>query len=198
MYVVQVGRVVWWQLACRVDPDQPVVLLVPERAGRPMTPAPTRLARCPDPRRWLAIIGIGAFGLLASGCFAPGPGGGSPPVNPGAPTAVAFAVSQVGVPYCTGGTGPVCYDCSGLTLRAWQQGGLSLPRTSGDQYNAYPKVSLSALQPGDLLFPSDPTQHVGIYVGNGMMVNATVPGDVVREDAVSAPGWGITYAARPG
>ena len=56
----------------------------------------------------------------------------------------------------------------------------------------------SALQPGDLLFPSDPTQHVGMYVGNGRMVNATHPGDVVREHAVSAPGWGITYAVRPG
>jgi cell wall-associated NlpC family hydrolase len=163
-----------------------------------MTPAPTRLARRSGPRRWLALVGIGALGLVASGCFAPGPGGGDPPVNPGAPAAVAFALAQVGVPYCTGGTGPSCYDCSGLTWRAWQQGGLSLPRTSGDQYNAYPKVSLQALQPGDLLFPSDPTQHVGIYVGNGMMVNATVPGDVVREDAVSAPGWGITYAVRPG
>ena len=139
-----------------------------------MTPAPTRLARRSDPRRWLAV-GIGVLGLLASGCFAPGPGGGDPPVNPGAPAAVAFALAQVGVPYCTGGTGPSCYDCSGLTWRAWQQGGLSLPRTSGD-----------------------PTQHVGIYVGNGMMVNGTQPGDVIREDAVSAPGWGITYAARPG
>ena len=163
-----------------------------------MTPAPTRLISRAGPRRRLALIGIGALALLASGCFAPGPSGGGPPVNRGAPVAVAFAESQIGVPYCTGGTGLDCYDCSGLTWRSWQQGGLSLPRTSGDQYNAYPKVSLQALQPGDLLFPSDPTQHVGIYVGNGMMVNATVPGDVVREDAVSAPGWGITYAVRPG
>jgi NlpC/P60 family len=172
------------------------VLLVFELGGL-MTPERTRIARLSDPRRCLALIGIAAVALLASGCFAPGPGGG-PPVNPGASAAVAFAESQLGVPYCTGGTGPDCYDCSGLTWRAWQDGGLSLPRTSGDQYNAYAKVSLSALQPGDLLFPSDPTQHVGMYVGNGRMVNATHPGDVVREDAVSAPGWGITYAVRPG
>jgi cell wall-associated NlpC family hydrolase len=163
-----------------------------------MTPAATHLVNLNRPRRWLSVLAIGALGLVASGCFAPGTPGGVPPVNPGASAAVAFAESQIGVPYCTGGTGPDCYDCSGLTLRAWQQGGLSLPRTSGDQYNAYPKVSLGALQPGDLLFPSDPTQHVGIYVGNGRMVNGTHPGDVIREDDVSAPGWDITYAARPG
>jgi peptidoglycan DL-endopeptidase CwlO len=162
-----------------------------------MTAARTRIASRSGPRRWLALIGIGAIALLTPGCFAPG-SGGDPPVRPGASAAVAFAESQLGVPYCTGGTGPDCYDCSGLTKRSWQEGGLSLPRTSGDQYNAYPKISLSALQPGDLLFPSDPAQHVGIYVGNGRMVNGTQPGDVVREDAVSAPGWDITYAVRPG
>lgn len=148
--------------------------------------------------RWLAVMGLAAVGLVLPGCFAGGAGGGGPRVHPGASVAVSFAESQVGVPYCYAGTGPDCYDCSGLTWRAWQDGGLSLPRTSGAQYDRYPKVSLSALQPGDLVFPSDPSQHVGIYVGNGRMVNATHPGDVVREDAVSAPGWGITYAVRPG
>jgi len=163
-----------------------------------MAPARTHISSRSGRQRRLALIAIVALGLLASGCFGPAPGGGGPPVHPGASAAAAFARSQLGVPYCYAGVGPTCYDCSGLTWRAWQNGGLSLPRTSGAQYNAYPKVSLSALQPGDLLFPSDPTQHVGIYVGNGMMVNATHTGDVVRQDAVSAPGWGITYAARPG
>ena len=146
-------------------------------------------------RRRLALLGVTALALMAAGCFGGGPGGGG---SPGASAAVAFAESQVGTPYCTGGIGPDCYDCSGLTWRAWQDGGLSLPRTSGDQYNAYPKVSLSALQPGDLVFTSDPAQHVGIYVGNGMMVHATHTGDFVREVAISAPGEDITYAVRPG
>src|SRR3981189_2293051 len=106
-----------------------------------MTPERTRIASLSGPRRWLALTGIGAIALLTSACFAPGPGGGGPPVHPGASAAVAFAESQLGVQYCTGGTGPDCYDCSGLTWRAWQDGGLSLPRTSGDQYNAYPKIS---------------------------------------------------------
>jgi cell wall-associated NlpC family hydrolase len=163
-----------------------------------MTPARTRIASRCGPRRRLALVAIVAVGLLASGCFRPGPGGGGPPIHPGASAAVAFARSQLGVPYCWGGTGPYCYDCSGLTSRAWQNGGLSLPRTSGAQYNAYSKVSLSALQPGDLLFPSDPTRHVGIYVGNGMMVNASNAGGGVRQDPVSAPGWGMRYAVRPG
>jgi cell wall-associated NlpC family hydrolase len=145
-------------------------------------------------RRLLALISLAAAGLVIPGCFGGGPSGGAPP---GASAAVAFAESQVGTPYCTGGTGPDCYDCSGLTWRSWQDGGLSLPRTSGAQYDRYPKVSLGALQPGDLVFPSDPTQHVGIYVGNGVMVHATHPGDFVREVAISAPGYDITYAVRP-
>jgi cell wall-associated NlpC family hydrolase len=149
-------------------------------------------------RHWIVLVAVGAVALVAPGCFGGGPGGGSPPVHPGASAAVAFAESQIGVPYCTGGTGPSCYDCSGLTWRSWQDGGVSLPRTSGDQYNRYPKVSLSALQPGDLMFPSDPTQHVGIYVGSGMMVHATHTGDFVRHVAISAPGYDITYAVRPG
>lgn len=158
------------------------------------TPVAGRLG----PRHWLALLTLVLGGFVAAGCFGGGPSGGGPPVHPGASAAVAFAQSQIGVPYCYAGTGPDCYDCSGLTWRSWLDGGLSLPRTSGDQFNAYPKVSLGALQPGDLVFPSDPTQHVGIYVGGGMMVNGTHPGDVVREDAVSSPGWGITYAVRPG
>jgi peptidoglycan DL-endopeptidase CwlO len=152
----------------------------------------------PGRRRWFALLAIGVGALVASGCFGGASGGGGPPVHPGASAAVAFAESQVGVPYCTGGTGPDCYDCSGLTWRSWQDGGLSLPRTSGDQYVTYPKVSLSALQPGDLVFTSDPTQHVGIYVGNGMMVHGTHTGDFVRKVAISAPGEDITYAVRPG
>ncbi|MDQ6854816.1 MAG: C40 family peptidase [Actinomycetota bacterium] len=163
-----------------------------------MTAAPGVVAGRLSRRRRLALLGVTALALMAAGCFGGGAGGGGSSVNPGAPAAVAFAESQVGTPYCTGGIGPDCYDCSGLTWRAWQHGGLSLPRTSGDQYNAYPKVSLSDLQPGDLVFTSDPTQHVGLYVGGGMMVHATHTGDFVREVAISAPGENITLAVRPG
>jgi cell wall-associated NlpC family hydrolase len=149
-------------------------------------------------RRLFAFIALAAVGFVLPGCFGGGPGGGAPPVHPGASAAVAFAESQVGMPYCTGGTGPDCYDCSGLTWRSWQDGGLTLPRTSGAQYGRYPKVSLGALQPGDLVFPSDPTQHVGLYVGNGVMVHGTHTGNFVQEVAISAPGYDITYAVRPG
>ena len=59
----------------------------------------------------------------------------------------------------------------------------------------FPKVALTQLEPGDLVFPADPNQHVGLYVGNGLMVHATTPGDVVKY-ATLAP-VGITQAVRP-
>ena len=115
----------------------------------------------------------------------------------GAGAAVAFAEAQVGKPYQYAGTGPDAYDCSGLTMRAWQAGGVSMPHFSGAQYSMFPKVPMSQLQPGDLVFPSDPGQHVGIYIGGGMMVHATHTGDFVRRDPIVQPGLVMTQAVRP-
>lgn len=103
----------------------------------------------------------------------------------------------MGIAYCHAGTGPTCFDCSGLTSQAWKAGGLTtIPRTSGAQFNAYPKIPLGQIQPGDLLFPADPTQHVGIYIGNGKMVHATKPGSTVKEFAIAT--YAVTQAVRPG
>jgi cell wall-associated NlpC family hydrolase len=143
----------------------------------------------------LLVVGLGTAGCLGA---APPTTGAAPPPVAGAALAVAYAESQIGMPYCVGGTGPTCFDCSGLTSKAWQAGGLTIPRTSGDQFAAYPQVALNQIQPGDLVFPADPTQHVGIYVGGGMVVHATHTGDFVREVALSDPYLGWTYAVRPG
>jgi peptidoglycan DL-endopeptidase CwlO len=121
-----------------------------------------------------------------------------PPASGGAGAAVAFAEAQVGKPYQSAATGPAAYDCSGLTMRAWQAGGVSMAHYSGAQYSAFPRVPMDRLQPGDLVFPSDPGAHVGIYIGGGMMIHATHTGDFVRRDPISQSGLVMTQAVRPG
>ena len=124
-------------------------------------------------------------------------------VSPGAAGAVQAAESQLGVPYVWGGESPKGsanpgFDCSGLTQWSWRQAGVSLPRTAQEQYDAIPHVPLSSMQPGDLVFWDDGTssvQHVGMYIGNGDVVDATHTGDYVREQAI----WsnGLVGAGRP-
>jgi cell wall-associated NlpC family hydrolase len=98
--------------------------------------------------------------------------------------AVGFARAQIGKPYVWGATGPDSYDCSGLTQDAWQAAGVSLPRTTYDQVEAGTTVPLSQARPGDLVFFYDDITHVGIYIGNGMMIHAPKPGTYVREESV--------------
>jgi cell wall-associated NlpC family hydrolase len=98
--------------------------------------------------------------------------------------ALAFARAQIGKPYVWGATGPGSYDCSGLTQAAWKAAGVDIPRVTYDQVNAGTTVSLSAAQPGDLVFFYDDISHVGIYIGNGMMIHAPKPGAYVREESI--------------
>jgi peptidoglycan DL-endopeptidase CwlO len=126
-----------------------------------------------------------------------GPGGGAPTTGIGAPDplpdvtqgeeAVAFAFKQIGCPYVFGGTGPCAdgFDCSGLTQAAWAAAGVSIPRTSEEQADL-PAVPESDLEPGDILeFLGD--GHVGIYVGNNMLIDAPQTGEDVQE--VAFTGW---------
>ncbi|MEU0897087.1 C40 family peptidase [Streptomyces massasporeus] len=98
--------------------------------------------------------------------------------------ALAFARAQVGKPYVWGAVGPGSYDCSGLTQAAWKAAGVTLPRTTYDQVNAGTTVPLSQARPGDLVFFYDDVTHVGIYIGNGMMIHAPKPGTYVREESI--------------
>ncbi|MFE5922103.1 NlpC/P60 family protein [Streptomyces sp. NPDC056468] len=98
--------------------------------------------------------------------------------------ALAFARSQVGKPYVWGATGPDSYDCSGLTQAAWKAAGVDIPRVTYDQVNAGTTVSVSSAQPGDLVFFYDDITHVGLYIGNGMMIHAPKPGTYVREESI--------------
>jgi cell wall-associated NlpC family hydrolase len=116
--------------------------------------------------------------------------------------AANWALTQLGKPYQWGAAGPGTYDCSGLTMVAWAQAGVSLLHYTGYQWEEGPHVSLDQLQRGDLLFyatdNSDPDtiHHVGIYIGNGMMVDAPFTGALVRIDSIYQPGTPIG-AVRP-
>ncbi|MEU8990258.1 NlpC/P60 family protein [Streptomyces sp. NPDC048558] len=98
--------------------------------------------------------------------------------------ALAFARAQVGKPYVWGATGPDSYDCSGLTQGAWKAAGVDIPRVTYDQVNAGTTVPVSSARPGDLVFFYDDITHVGLYIGNGMMIHAPKPGAYVREESI--------------
>ena len=95
-------------------------------------------------------------------------------------SALKFALKQIGDRYVFGAAGLVTWDCSGLTMRAYQAAGVSLPHSSAAQSRMGKKVSLSALKPGDLLFFGRPVSHVGIYLGGGKMVHAPRSGSRVK------------------
>ncbi|GAB3692432.1 NlpC/P60 family protein [Corynebacterium nasicanis] len=96
--------------------------------------------------------------------------------------AIANAVrSKIGAPYSWGATGPSAFDCSGLTTWAYQQVGKSIPRTSQAQASQGQRVPLDQLQPGDIIAYYGGASHVGIYVGNGMIVDALNSGSPVGE-----------------
>ena len=116
--------------------------------------------------------------------------------------AANWALTQLGKPYQWGGAGPSTWDCSGLTMVAWAHAGVQLLHYTGYQWQEGPHVPLNQLRRGDLLFfatnTADPStiHHVGIYIGNGMMVDAPFTGAFVRIDSMYQPG-GLIGAVRP-
>ena len=116
--------------------------------------------------------------------------------GPVARAAVRWALAQLGDPYRWGATGPDTFDCSGLTSSAYRAAGVGIPRVSRAQWGAGPHVAVANLLPGDLVFyadnPADPAtiHHVGMYIGNGLMVHAPHTGDVVRVASI----WRESYA----
>lgn len=118
------------------------------------------------------------------------------PVSGRAAAAVQYALAQVGDSYVYGAAGPDAFDCSGLTMMAWAQAGVGLPHSSSAQYSSGSHVAFSDLQPGDLVFYYSPISHVGMYIGNGMIVHAANPGTGVVVAGVSSMPY--TGAVRPG
>lgn len=113
-----------------------------------------------------------------------------------AAVAIRYAMAQVGKSYVYGASGPNSFDCSGLTMRAWGAAGVGLPHSSGAQQGYGRRVSESELQPGDLVFYYSPVSHVGMYIGNGLIVNAENPRSGVRVTGLHAMPY--VGAVRPG
>jgi len=133
-------------------------------------------------------------------------GGGSTmnSVNVAAPNArageaVAYAKSKLGDSYVYAAAGPTTFDCSGLTMEAWLQAGVSLPHNAAAQYDSIEHISLSQAQPGDLMFFLDGGSigHVGIYIGNGTIIDAPHPGAFVREITLANIGMTLAGVGRP-
>ena len=117
-------------------------------------------------------------------------GGSGTVVDPGGSghsAVVAIAQRYLGVPYVWGGASPSGFDCSGLAMYCYAQVGIGLSHGATDQQRASHPVSLSALQPGDLVFfgSASYSHHVGIYVGGGQMIDAPHTGAVVRYDSIA-------------
>jgi cell wall-associated NlpC family hydrolase len=112
-----------------------------------------------------------------------------------AAVAIKYAYAQLGKPYQWGGAGPNSFDCSGLTMRSWGAAGVSLPHSAAGQQAELPRVSLSALEPGDLVFFGDPAFHTAIYIGGGRIIQAPHTGAVVEISSLSS--MPPTSAGRP-
>jgi cell wall-associated NlpC family hydrolase len=118
------------------------------------------------------------------------------PPNGRAGAAVQYALAQLGDSYVWGADGPNSFDCSGLTMMAWAQAGVSLSHSAKAQSGEGRHVSKSQLQPGDLVFYYSPISHVAMYIGNGRIVHAANPSEPVKTDPVDLMPY--SGAVRPG
>jgi cell wall-associated NlpC family hydrolase len=158
------------------------VMKVADTAVRALAPAPAPAATPPA-----AETAVGTEAPVAAKAPAKAPAAtGVPAAAPAAFTAklagraVTAALAQQGTPYVYGGAAPGGFDCSGLVQWIYKQVGITLPRTAASQSGVGHPVSLSQLQPGDLLFFYKPVDHVVIYVGNGKIAEASQPGHPVH------------------
>lgn len=106
--------------------------------------------------------------------------------------ALKAALTRIGDPYVWGAAGPDSFDCSGLVMWAYAQVGISLEHFTGDQWNEGEHVSISQLEPGDLVFFYADLGHVGMYIGNGLMVDAPTFGQDVQIQPVM---WNVYEGA---
>ncbi|MGB8403774.1 MAG: NlpC/P60 family protein, partial [Mycobacterium sp.] len=122
---------------------------------------------------------INAAGPNSPGDALPLPEPSDGGTNAGA-IAVQAALTRIGDPYSWGAAGPGTFDCSGLVMWAFQQAGISLPHSSYAQAAGGQPVSMDQMQPGDVITYYSDASHVGIYIGDGMMVHASTFGVPVR------------------
>jgi cell wall-associated NlpC family hydrolase len=115
----------------------------------------------------------------------PPPSSGNAPAS-GADLAISYARAQLGKPYQWGGAGPNTFDCSGLTMMAWEQAGVYFPHLAQAQYDMTTRISTADLLPGDLVFYGTPNDvyHVGLYIGSGEMIDAPATGQDVSIQSI--------------
>jgi len=152
------------------------------------------LALSPHERTELAAPGPPPPPAVMTAALAPAPEGLAPGMGPGGPgsgqgaIAVQAALTQVGAPYAWGGAAPGGFDCSGLVMWAFQQAGIALPHSSQAMAHGGQPVSLSDLQPGDVLTFYSDASHAGLYIGDGLMVHSSTFGQPVRVVPMNSSG----------
>jgi len=156
------------------------------------------LALSPPERTALAAPGPVPPAAVAAAAPAPealapggGPGAPGPSAGPGTgqgAIAVQAALTQVGSAYSWGGAAPGGFDCSGLVMWAFQQAGIALPHSSQALAHGGQQVSLSDLQPGDVLTFYSDASHAGLYIGDGLMVHSSTFGVPVRVVPMNSSG----------
>ena len=159
--------------------------------------AKARAARLAAEREAAALAARAAAARAAAAALS-SQGVSSPMVtgSGGARVAVQWAYKELGKPYQWGAAGPDSFDCSGLTQYVWAKAGVYLDHYTGSQWNEGRHVSQAELQPGDLVFFGSDLHHVGIYIGNGNMIEAPHTGADVRISPYDRPDY--AGAVRPG
>jgi peptidoglycan DL-endopeptidase CwlO len=148
------------------------------RAGRPVS------RDNPLPALGGGIGGGGGSGGTRGGGSGVGPIGPAPAQSGAAGVALEWAQRELGKPYVYGGAGPDSFDCSGLIMYIFGQAGVSLPHSAAGQWDDTTRISYAEARPGDLVFFYQPVDHVGIYVGNGEMIDAPHTGADVEYDPI--------------
>lgn len=161
-----------------LTPDQRTALADP---GPPPPPLPGAGAPAPTDPAIVAMPGAPPADAVPPAGDAPS---GAAPSSSGA-AVVQAALSRVGSPYSWGAAGPNAFDCSGLIMWAFQQVGKSVPHSSQALAAGGQPVSITDLQPGDIVTFYSDVSHAGIYIGDGMMVHASTYGTPVRVSPIS-------------
>ncbi len=166
------------QLQIAIVKSQYLALSPPERTALAAPgPVPSPPAAAPSPE-----------GLPPDGGQPGAPGPGAGPGSGQGAIAVQAALTRVGDPYSWGGAAPGGFDCSGLVMWAFQQAGIALPHSSQALAHGGQPVSLSDLQPGDVLTFYSDASHAGLYIGDGLMVHSSTYGVPVRVVPMNSSG----------